>query len=113
MILAYGKRIGVVMIAVGVALCTPHLAFASDGNITQIEDFIRSIIKVLASIAGLVAAGFFVFGGFAYMTSSGNPEHLDRAKRTLLYSAVGLAITLGAFVLSSIVTDLATSSFGK
>ena len=97
----------------GVTLLVPHLALASDGNITQIETFIRSIIKVLASLAGLVAAGFFVFGGFTYITSSGNPEHLDRAKRTLLFSAVGLGITLGAFVLSSIVTDLATSAFGK
>ncbi len=54
-----------------------------------------------------------MWGGFGYITSSGNPEHLDRSKRTILYSALGLAIALGAFVLSNIVTQLATSAFGK
>ena len=67
----------------------------------------------MAGMAGLIASGFFVYGGFAYITSTGNPEHLDRAKRTLLFSATGLAITLGAFVISGIVTDLATAAFGK
>jgi TRAP-type C4-dicarboxylate transport system permease small subunit len=96
-----------------VPLAVPHYALAADANVAQIDTFIRSIIQVIAGLAGLVATGFFVVGGFAYITSSGNPEHLDRAKRTLLYAAIGLAITIGAFVLSTIVTSLATSAFGK
>jgi len=90
-----------------------HPALASDGSVGQVESFIRSIIKVIAGLAGLVATGFFVVGGFGYITSSGNPEHLDRSKQTLLYASMGLAITIGAFVLSNIVTSLATSAFGS
>jgi hypothetical protein len=63
-------------------------------------------------LAGLVAAGFFVWGGVGYITSSGNPETLDRSKKTIFYSAIGLAIVLGAFVLTNIVSDLATGAFG-
>lgn len=100
-------------VALGVPFVLVHPALASDGNVTQVENFIRSVIKVVAGLAGLVATGFFVVGGFGYITSSGNPEHLDRSKNTLKYSAMGLAITIGAFVLSNIVTDLATSAFGK
>lgn len=88
-------------------------ALAADGNITQVETFIRSIIKIIAGLAGLVATGFFVVGGFTYITSSGNPEHLDRAKRTILWSAVGLGVTIAAFVISNIVADLAYNAFGK
>ena len=87
-------------------------AFAADGGVTQIESFIKSVINVAITLAGLVAVGFFVWGGFGYITSSGNPENLDRSKRTVLYSAVGLAIVLGAFVLSNVVTQLATTAFG-
>jgi len=87
--------------------------FAVSGDVAQVENFIRSIIKVIAGLAGLVATGFFVIGGFGYITSSGNPEHLDRSKRTLLWSGVGLAIVIAAFVMSNIVTSLATSSFGS
>ena len=64
------------------------------------------------AVCGLIATGFFVVGGFSYITSSGNPEHLDRAKRTILYSAIGLSVTIAAFVISSIVTSLASNAFG-
>lgn len=109
------KNIKVValVVALGLPIVLAHPAFAADGNVTQVEDFIKSVIKVVSGLAGLVATGFFVAGGFGYITSSGNPEHLEKSKHTLLYSAIGLAIVIAAFVISNIVTDLATSAFGK
>lgn len=82
------------------------------GGVSQIQSFIQSVIQVMVTLAGLVSAGFFVWGGFGYITSSGNPESLDRSKKTIYYSAIGLAIVLGAFVLSNIVSQLAGTSFG-
>lgn len=105
------------MVALFVALGVPFVfaapALAADGNIGQVENFIRSIIKVVAGLAGLIATGFFVVGGLGYITSSGNPEKLEKSKQTLIWSGVGLAIVIAAFVISNIVTDLATSSFGN
>lgn len=105
-------RYTALIVALGIPLLLVHPALAADGNVTQVQNFIRSIIAAIAGLAGLIATGFFVVGGFSYITSSGNPEHLDRAKRTLIYSALGLAITIGAFVISNIVTTLATNAFG-
>lgn len=86
--------------------------YAASADVTKIETFIQSIIQILVTIAGLVSAGFFVWGGFGYITSSGNPEMLDRSKKTIIYAAIGLAVVLGAFVLTNIVSDLATGAFG-
>jgi hypothetical protein len=86
--------------------------FADSGDVTKIQTFIQSVIQVLVTLAGLLSAGFFVYGGIGYITSSGNPESLDRSKKTILYSAIGLAIVLGAFVLSNIVSQLAGTAFG-
>ena len=105
-------RIMIAALVIGAPFVLTHPALASDGNVVQVQNFIRSLIKVIAGLAGLVATVFFVIGGFGYITSSGNPEHLDRSKKTLLWAAIGLAITIGAFVLSNIVADLATSAFG-
>ena len=91
-------------------LATPALAASAD--VTKIQTFIQGVIQVLVTLAGLISAGFFVWGGIGYITSSGNPEALDRSKKTILYSAIGLAIVLGAFVLSNVVTQLATGAFG-
>ncbi len=82
------------------------------GSVNQIVSFIQSVVQVLITIAGAVSVAFFVWGGFGYITSTGHPEALDRSKKTILYSGMGLAIVLGAFVLSGIVSQLATTAFG-
>jgi predicted small integral membrane protein len=94
------------------ALIVPSVAFAQSADVAKIESFIKNIIQILVTLSGLVAAGFFVMGGFGYITSTGNPESLDRSKKTLVYSGVGLAIVFGAFVLTNIVSDLAKTAFG-
>lgn len=91
---------------------TPALA-ADAPDVSKVENFAQNVIQVLVIMAGLLAAIFFVWGGITYITSSGNPERMDHAKKTIFWSAVGLAICIAAFVLTNIVTQLATSSFGK
>ena len=91
-------------------LASPVLAASAD--VSKIQTFIQGVIQVLVTLAGLVSAGFFVWGGIGYITSSGDPEKLDRSKKTIVYSAIGLVIVLGAFMLSTIVTQLATGAFG-
>jgi hypothetical protein len=112
-----GKHKNIVFVAIFVALGAPiiiaHPALAANGDVGQVENFIRTIIKVIAGLAGLVATGFLVAGGFTYITSSGNPEQLDKAKRTITWSLIGLAIVIAAFVISNIVTTIATQSFGS
>lgn len=91
---------------------TPSVAFAQSADVSKVQTFIQNVIQVLVTLAGLISAGFFVWGGVGYITSSGSPEALDRSKKTIFYSAIGLAIVLGAFVLSNIVSQLAGTAFG-
>lgn len=100
-------------VALGLPFFLSSTALAqSAGDVGQVENFIRNVITAIAGLAGLIATGFFVVGGFGYITSSGNPEKLEGSKRTIIYSGMGLAITIGAFVLSNIVTSIATNAFG-
>jgi len=102
------------VVAVGSLVVLTQPALAADvAGVDNVENFIRTIISVIAGLAGLVATGFIVGGGFGYITSSGNPEHLDRAKRTLLWSLIGLAIVIAAFVISNIIVSVATNAFGS
>ena len=84
----------------------------ASADVTKVQSFIQQVIQVFVTLAGLVSAGFFVWGGITYITSTGNPESMDRSKKTIVNSAIGLAVVLGAFVLSNIVTQLATGAFG-
>ncbi len=87
-------------------------ALAAGPDISQIENFGKNVIQVLVTLAGLLAAGFFVMGGINYITSSGNPEHLEKAKKTIIYSGIGLAVAIAAFVLTNVVSQLANTAFG-
>jgi threonine dehydrogenase-like Zn-dependent dehydrogenase len=79
---------------------------------SQISSFIKSVVVMMAGLAGMIAAAYFVFGGISYIVSSGHPQRLEKAKRTIFFAAIGLAITIAAFVLSNMVSQLATNAFG-
>jgi len=107
------KKAFILNLLILAALILAQPALADSGDVTKIQSFIQSVIQVLVTLAGLVSVGFFVWGGFGYITSSGNPEALDRSKKTILYSAVGLVVVLGAFVLSNVISQLAGTAFGS
>lgn len=108
------KRIRPLLLSLVLVILSTAPAFAAESaDVTRVENFIKNIIQVLVALAGLIAAGFFVAGGIGYITSSGNPEQMDKAKKTITYSAFGLAIAIGAYVLSNIITDIATKAFGS
>ena len=72
------KIVGLI-VALGIPIVVSPPVFAAGGDISQVENFIRSVITTIAGLAGLIATGFLVYGGLIYITSSGNPERLDGA----------------------------------
>jgi len=106
------KKIKFFLIVLVTFLVSAMPIYAQSADVSKIQTFIQNVIQVLVTLSGLVSAGFFVWGGIGYITSSGNPEALDKSKKTIIYSAIGLTIVLGAFVISNVVSQLATSAFG-
>lgn len=106
-------KIAALVAALGLPLVMVEPAFAADGDVAKVESFIKAIIGVITGLAGLIAVIFIIIGGVGYITSSGNPEKMDKAKHTLVYALIGLVIVIAAFVISNIVTDLATKHFGN
>lgn len=102
--------------ALFIAACAPLVVvqpvFADTPGVSDIDTFIKSILNILISLAGLTATVFFVIGGYGYMTASGDPVRLSQAKSRLLHTGIGLSIAIASYVLVSLVTSLATSAFG-
>lgn len=63
---------------------------------TSIEQVLTNIMVYLRGIAGTIAVIFIIIGGIMYMVSGGSKETAERAKKTLIYAIVGLAIVLAA-----------------
>ncbi|MEX1113126.1 MAG: hypothetical protein WED32_01575, partial [Patescibacteria group bacterium] len=60
-------------------------------------------IEALLLFAGAVAVLFLIIGGFRYVVSTGNPEQVDAARKTILYAILGLIIIFIAFVLTRLI----------
>ncbi|MBU1165273.1 IPT/TIG domain-containing protein [Patescibacteria group bacterium] len=60
-----------------------------------------SIVNVALGFLGVIAIGIVLYGGFVWMTSGGSPEKVEKAKRILTNGAIGLAIILLSFALTS------------
>ena len=54
---------------------------------------------------GAVCVIFIIWGGIRYATSGGDAEKVKKAKNTLLYALIGLAVALLAGVIVSLVTN--------
>lgn len=58
------------------------------------------IVNFFLFFLGLVATVFLIYGGFLYITSAGNDESVNKAKKIIIYAAVGLILILVAAVLA-------------
>ena len=53
-----------------------------------------AVTEILLRVAGMVAVGYVIFGGFKYMTSQGEPDGLKQAQGTVINALIGLAISI-------------------
>lgn len=76
-------------------------------SISETEDTlmptIGTIINVALGVLGIVAVIVIIYGGFTYMTSSGDAAKITKAKNTIIYGVIGLVIALLAFAIVNFV----------
>ena len=57
------------------------------------------VVNALLYFAGGLSVIFIIVGGLRYVLSAGDPKRISQAKDTILYAAIGLAITLTAYAI--------------
>jgi hypothetical protein len=64
------------------------------------------VTKSFLDIMGIWAVMFIIFGGFQMVLSSGNEEAYAKAKKTITWAVLGLAVAILSFSIVAIVEDL-------
>lgn len=72
---------------------TPDVA-----TLQGLECAFANIVSVALALAGIVVFVMFIFGGFKYLTSGGDPKAVESAKATLTHAVAGVVILVLAFV---------------
>ena len=74
-----------------------------------LKSSISPLFSTMITVAAVLCILFVVFGGYYYMTSSGSPEKLERAKKTLRNAFIGVAVVLGAGALVAVMQNAYSS----
>jgi hypothetical protein len=61
---------------------------------------IELLLNAVVKLAVPIAAIFIMWSGFLFVTAMGDPGKLETAKKTILWSLIGLAIVVGAWALA-------------
>ena len=75
----------------------------------ELQGTVGDVLLTVFGVIGIVAVIFVVIGGYKYTVSQGEPSRVQQAKNTIMYSLIGLVITLSAFA----ITGFALKAFGS
>ncbi len=76
---------------------------ASTETTTDIRIVVARIIRIVLSLMAVVAVAYVIYGGYLYLTSGGSDERIGKARKIIFYGAIGLAIMLLSFSITSFV----------
>lgn len=93
-----------------------HLAFAQDLGLNAVNNglsgslssedprtLVGRIINIALGFLGVVAIGFISYAGFLWMTSNGEEEKVEKAKKILRNWSIGLAIILCSWAIATFI----------
>jgi lysylphosphatidylglycerol synthetase-like protein (DUF2156 family) len=94
------------------ATCTPPVAESSSVDLCSLPSTQTSsqtlaiVISIFFAVIGAVAVLIIVLAGFRYITSSGKPDEIAKAKDTIIYAAVGIIVCVLAVTIVSFITGV-------
>ncbi|MFA4937019.1 MAG: Ig-like domain-containing protein [Patescibacteria group bacterium] len=72
------------------------------GNQPLIET-VANIINIVLGLLGVIAIAIILYGGFLWLTSRGNEQQIDKAKKVLSGGLIGLIIIMASFAIASFI----------
>ncbi|MBU1203386.1 Ig-like domain-containing protein [Patescibacteria group bacterium] len=80
--------------------------FASSGvnlGTKDLKETIAGIVNIFLGFLGILTTLIILYGGFIWMTSQGNTEKIDRAKKIIINGVIGLVIVLSSYAIARFV----------
>lgn len=84
-------------------------AFNRTSQFCSVNSAIITVINIILGVIALVAVLMIVIGGFKYVISSGNPEAVKSATKTITWAVIGLVVAVLAYAIVSIVSNTISS----
>jgi len=70
----------------------PHVEASRSGQI-------QTVMSIVFAMFGAIALIVLVIAGLRYVSSSGDPTTMSKAKNTIIYAAIGFIVSMSAFAI--------------
>lgn len=87
-----------------IPLIFPQTILASTGAPTEVTNFTSDTLSLITLISAAAAVFFLIRAGYIYIASTGKPEALESAKKTIRNILIGLVVVLGANLIVSVLS---------
>lgn len=77
------------------------------------EGVVTVILRLVTNIGSVVAVMFLIYSGFLFVKARGNSGELEKARSTFFWTIIGIAVLLGAYVISTVVVGTVNSISGS
>ncbi|MEJ0021718.1 MAG: pilin [Candidatus Doudnabacteria bacterium] len=74
-------------------------------NNSNFTSIILQVINVALAVAGLIAVLFLIIGGFRYITSAGNEETAEQARKIITNAIIGIVVIILSFVIVRVISN--------
>ncbi len=74
---------------------------------TPLVSLFKSVGLIFTTVfLGVSFLGLMIYAGIVWMMARGNAQEVERAKNIIIYAVMGMAVVLGAFVITLLVVPL-------
>lgn len=68
---------------------------------SQVPTYIKEVIRILSIFAGVIAFFSLAYGGFLWITSSGEPLKIQKSRSRIMHALAGLVIVFASVAISN------------
>lgn len=68
-----------------------------------VEDALVNALNIFYYTSGVIAVIAILVSAYYFVTSGDNPTNMSKAKRTILYSVIGLVVIMSAFTITNFI----------
>jgi hypothetical protein len=95
-------------------LATPLVAYADYPKVNLVQNtdpqtVAGKIVNFLLVLAGSLAVIFLIVGGIRYIISSGSPDGIEKAKKTITYAIIGIIVIILSYIIVAILNNAGSS----
>jgi hypothetical protein len=72
------------------------------GEDYEIADFfllLAAILRLIFTASAILAVIYIILGGYYYVTAYGNPESIEKGKKTITWAIIGLIVSIASFAI--------------